>query len=130
MVATLGPAAGTRQHLAELIEAGMNVAQMNFSHGSYDEYAERIELVRSTAAQAGRGIAIPQNHQGPKIPTWPGWPFNSSRCAISRDDGAGMRRNSSSIDFWTQLWHLRTPRGAPSPGNPGFTGVLQGATSP
>ncbi|MGE4608003.1 MAG: pyruvate kinase, partial [Myxococcota bacterium] len=74
MVATLGPAAGTQQHVAELIEAGMNVAQMNFSHGSYDEHVQRIELVRSTAAQAGRGIAILQNLQGPKIRTWPSWP--------------------------------------------------------
>ena len=68
-MATLGPATDTHETIAELIEAGMDVARMNFSHGSYDEHARRIERVRSAAAQAGRPIAILQDLQGPKIRT-------------------------------------------------------------
>ncbi len=71
IVATLGPATSTVERIAELIEAGMDVARVNFSHGSYDEHAERIERVRSAAAQAGRAIAILQDLQGPKIRTGP-----------------------------------------------------------
>ena len=42
IVATLGPATSSRERIAELIDAGMDVARMNFSHGSYEAHAERI----------------------------------------------------------------------------------------
>ncbi len=71
IVATLGPATSTRDRIAELIEAGMDVARMNFSHGSYEEHSERIAAVRDAAAAAGRSIAILQDLQGPKIRTGP-----------------------------------------------------------
>jgi len=71
IVATLGPATGTVERITELIQAGMDVARMNFSHGSYDEHAHRIEQVRAAAARAGRAVAILQDLQGPKIRTGP-----------------------------------------------------------
>ena len=68
IVATLGPATKTRERITDLIEAGMDVARLNFSHGTHEDHAERIAMVREAAA-AGRGVAILQDLQGPKIRT-------------------------------------------------------------
>ncbi|HSM71413.1 MAG TPA: pyruvate kinase, partial [Anaerolineales bacterium] len=46
IVATIGPASQSRETLEALINAGMNVARMNFSHGTHDQHAERIALIR------------------------------------------------------------------------------------
>jgi pyruvate kinase len=69
IVATLGPASESETMLRQLIEAGMDVARMNFSHGSHDDHAERIKRVRAQAAAAGKPVAILQDLQGPKIRT-------------------------------------------------------------
>ena len=69
IVATLGPASGTRESITRLIEAGMDVARMNFSHGTHQEHAERMAMVREAAAAAGRAVAVMQDLQGPKIRT-------------------------------------------------------------
>lgn len=69
IVCTLGPASDSIEALVELIEAGMNVARLNFSHGSHEEHAERIRRVRQAAEHCGREIAILQDLCGPKIRT-------------------------------------------------------------
>jgi pyruvate kinase len=69
IVVTLGPASSTPERIAQLIAAGMDVARLNFSHGTYAEHAARIATVRAAAAQAGRPVAILQDLQGPKIRT-------------------------------------------------------------
>ena len=69
IVATLGPASETRESIARLIDAGMDVARMNFSHGTYEDHAKRIAMVRDAAAAAGRAVAVLQDLQGPKIRT-------------------------------------------------------------
>ena len=51
IVATLGPASNSPEKIAELIKAGMNVARLNFSHGSANEHRERARLVREIAEQ-------------------------------------------------------------------------------
>jgi len=71
IVATLGPATSTPERIAGLIRAGMNVARLNFSHGTHAEHAARIAMVRRAAAEAGRHVAIVQDLQGPKIRTGP-----------------------------------------------------------
>jgi pyruvate kinase len=71
IVATLGPATSTPERIAGLIRAGMNVARLNFSHGTHAEHAARIAMVRRVAAEAGRHVAILQDLQGPKIRTGP-----------------------------------------------------------
>jgi pyruvate kinase (EC 2.7.1.40) len=71
IVATLGPATSTPERIAGLIRAGMNVARLNFSHGTHAEHAARIAMVRRAAAEAGRHVAILQDLQGPKIRTGP-----------------------------------------------------------
>jgi len=71
IIATLGPAAESHERLTALIEAGMDIARLNFSHGSPQEHAGRIEAVRQAAQRVGRPVAILQDLQGPKLRTGP-----------------------------------------------------------
>jgi pyruvate kinase len=67
IVATLGPASSDPKTLARMIEAGLDVVRMNFSHGTAAEHSKRVELVRSLARKAGRAIGVLVDLQGPKI---------------------------------------------------------------
>jgi len=67
IVCTMGPAVESPQKVAELIAAGMNMARLNLSHGSYEEHQSRLETVRSAAKKAGVPVAILVDLQGPKI---------------------------------------------------------------
>ncbi|MCP2072871.1 UNVERIFIED_ORG: pyruvate kinase [Pseudomonas lini] len=67
IVATLGPATSTPQAIEGLIEAGVDVVRLNFSHGSAQDHLARAELVRSLAAKHGRFVAVLADLQGPKI---------------------------------------------------------------
>ncbi|MFT0547780.1 pyruvate kinase [Allopusillimonas ginsengisoli] len=67
IVATLGPASSSPEKIEQLIVAGMDVARLNFSHGSADDHRERARLVREIAAKHGKYIAIMGDLQGPKI---------------------------------------------------------------
>jgi pyruvate kinase len=69
IVCTLGPASSSPAILGKMMEAGMDVARLNFSHGSYDEHAHRLATLRRLAAKLGKTIAILQDLQGPKIRT-------------------------------------------------------------
>src|SRR5262245_30374253 len=67
IVCTLGPASSTPERIGELIDAGMNVARLNFSHGSHDDHARMLQIVRAEADRRGRAIAALLDLQGPKI---------------------------------------------------------------
>jgi pyruvate kinase len=67
IVCTMGPAVESPEKAAELIAAGMNVARLNLSHGSYEEHQNRLDLIRKAAADAARPVAILVDLQGPKI---------------------------------------------------------------
>jgi pyruvate kinase len=67
IVCTLGPAVDSPEKIAELIAAGMNMARLNLSHGSYDEHNNRLAMVRSAALASGRAVAVLVDLQGPKI---------------------------------------------------------------
>ena len=67
IVATIGPASQDVEVLKRLILAGMNVARMNFSHGTHEQHAERIALIRDVSEKLGVSIGILQDLQGPKI---------------------------------------------------------------
>jgi pyruvate kinase len=67
IVATLGPSSANPQMLEQLIQAGMNVARLNFSHGTHEDHAERIANIRQIAEKLGRPVGILQDLQGPKI---------------------------------------------------------------
>ena len=63
----MGPAVESPEKVKELIDAGMNMARLNLSHGSYEEHQARLDSVRNAAKAAGRPVAILVDLQGPKI---------------------------------------------------------------
>lgn len=67
IVCTIGPATDSPEMIEKLIRAGMNVARLNFSHGTYDEHLGKIRLIRETATRLGRAVGILQDLPGPKI---------------------------------------------------------------
>jgi pyruvate kinase len=69
IVCTIGPATNSEERLEELMRAGMNVARLNFSHGTHSDHAVVIERIRTISARLGWPIAILQDLQGPKIRT-------------------------------------------------------------
>jgi pyruvate kinase len=67
IVCTLGPASASPERIGELIDAGMNVARLNFSHGSHEDHAKMLQVVRSEAERRGKAVAVLLDLQGPKI---------------------------------------------------------------
>jgi pyruvate kinase len=67
IVATLGPATSTYEQIRAIIDAGVDVARMNLSHGSYDVHEEIYRTVRKAAADAGKAVGVFVDLQGPKI---------------------------------------------------------------
>ena len=64
IVATIGPTSQDEAVLRHLIEAGMNIARLNFSHGSHEDHAQRINLLRKLSREMGTPITILQDLQG------------------------------------------------------------------
>lgn len=69
IVATLGPACSDKEVLREMFNAGLNVCRLNFSHGSHDDHAKSIEIIRALNEETGLNVAILADLQGPKIRT-------------------------------------------------------------
>src|SRR6202167_5854327 len=67
IVATIGPASREPETLLRMVQAGMDVARLNYSHGTLDEHAETVRRVRDAAGRAGRPVAILQDLPGPKL---------------------------------------------------------------
>lgn len=67
IVCTIGPASRSYEVIEKLIKMGMNVARLNFSHGSYEEHLQVIENIRQASLKIGQPIAILQDLGGPKI---------------------------------------------------------------
>lgn len=67
IVATIGPASDSPDMIRKMLLAGMNVARLNFSHGKYDDHAERIRRLRSVSEELDLPLMLLQDLQGPKI---------------------------------------------------------------
>ena len=67
IVATLGPASERPKTLRKMIKSGLDVARLNFSHGSADEHRERARRLRKAADECGRDVGLLGDLQGPKI---------------------------------------------------------------
>jgi pyruvate kinase len=67
IVATIGPTSRNPEILRRMVRAGMDVARLNFSHGTVEEHAETARMVRDAANAAGRPVAILQDLPGPKL---------------------------------------------------------------
>lgn len=69
IVCTIGPASCSPEVIERLIDAGMDVARLNFSHGSHESHKERIKIIREVSARKNANVAILMDLQGPKIRT-------------------------------------------------------------
>ena len=69
LVCTLGPACDSPEGLRNLIDAGMDVARFNFSHGSHEEHGARLKRLREASADRKKAIAALQDLCGPKVRT-------------------------------------------------------------
>src|SRR5918998_2758225 len=67
IVCTLGPATGSLEQVTALVESGMDVARLNFSHGAHADHERAYRLVREASDRTGRAVAILADLQGPKI---------------------------------------------------------------
>ncbi len=67
IVCTIGPSTETLEKLTDLVENGMNVMRLNFSHGSFEEHQERVVTIREIMKKSGKIVAIMQDLAGPKI---------------------------------------------------------------
>lgn len=67
IIATLGPATHTQEIITTLIQKGTDAVRLNFSHGTYDDHAALMQMVRATATKLNKHVAIIQDLQGPKI---------------------------------------------------------------
>lgn len=69
IVATIGPSSNTQNTIAQLLNAGMDVARLNFSHGTHEQHIQHIAILREAAQRIGQPLTILQDLQGPKIRT-------------------------------------------------------------
>jgi pyruvate kinase len=67
IVATIGPSSSSRETVLAMAQAGMDAARLNFSHGTHEEHAERVRLVREVQEEIGRPLALIADLQGPKL---------------------------------------------------------------
>jgi pyruvate kinase len=100
IVCTLGPATDTPERARALVEAGMDVARLNFSHGVHADHGRRFHEVRHAAQAAGRNVAVLADLQGPKIRLgeFPGGPVlltAGDEFTITTDDIPGDRHEAS-----------------------------------
>jgi pyruvate kinase len=86
VVATLGPVSSNPETLKGMVEAGLDVVRLNFSHGERADHLARFELVRSVAAELGHNLAILADLQGPKI-----------RVGMVDDDGVKLDRGGEVV---------------------------------
>jgi pyruvate kinase len=111
IICTIGPASNTEALMRDLLRAGMDVARLNFSHGTHEEHAQNIQRLRRAADREGRTVCILQDLQGPKIRT--GWleghePVvlkTGSQVTITPEDvpGTGTRISTTFPDLAREL---------------------------
>ena len=100
IVCTLGPATSSVEQITALVEAGMDVARLNFSHGKHADHQKSYELVRQAGDKVGRAVAVLADLQGPKIRlgTFADGPVvweTGSRVCITVEDVAGTAERVS-----------------------------------
>ena len=97
IVATVGPASTDPAVLKQMVEAGVDVFRLNFSHGTHEEHTDRLRAIRGIAEETGLQVAVLQDLCGPKIrlEAYPGrHGLLRSRCGVRPGGRAGLRRRS------------------------------------
>lgn len=67
IIATIGPSSSSKEIIDRLVREGMDIARLNFSHGTHESFATWVETIRTAAKEAGRSVRILQDLQGPRI---------------------------------------------------------------
>lgn len=96
IVCTLGPASDSPEMLRQLIEDGLDVARLNFSHGTYEEHARRIETIRAVAKEVGKTVGIMLDIKGPKIRTG-----KIENGEVTLADGAQITLTTEQLEYGT-----------------------------
>ena len=86
IIATIGPASRDREVLKKMIEHEMDLARLNFSHGTLEEHAEYIKTIREVADEAGRKVPIIQDLPGPRIQKEDGHTYDKDASVITEED--------------------------------------------
>ena len=110
IVATIGPACSTVEKVRELVEAGMDAARLNLSHGTHEDHAARAKLVRDVQEEIGRPLALIGDLQGPKFRVGG---LDAAARPASQGDG-GHRRRRATTELGTASFRLRRRRSARS----------------
>ena len=111
VICTLGPSSSDHAVLEKMINAGMNIARLNFSHGTYEEHGARIKLVRDVASSLGKPVGILADIRGPKIRTAilseePLILSDGSRIRLSIDQGKEQTPGYIYVDYPSLLQDL------------------------
>ena len=118
IIVTLGPATDHEETLRRLIEAGADVARLNFSHDDHESHATRIATVRRLASETGRVVAVMQDLQGPRIRTGPLVDGHTitlhDRESIRPHDEAGRGHGGARLDQRSPLCRRPSSRATPS----------------
>ncbi|BDG09858.1 pyruvate kinase [Anaeromyxobacter paludicola] len=87
IVATLGPASSDLDTIRKLLELGVDVARLNFSHGSHDDHARSLDRIRAASRQLGKAVGVLQDLQGPKIRTGP---LKAGKAGVTLENGSEL----------------------------------------
>jgi len=104
IVCTIGPASESIEKLTQLIEAGMNVARLNFSHGNFEEHGERIKNIREAAKITEKTVAILLDTKGPEIRT-----HNMENGAIELRSGGEIIVSMNEVEGTTERFSVTYP---------------------
>jgi pyruvate kinase len=100
IVCTLGPASDDVKAIGDLIDAGMDVARLNFSHGTHEEHARRLAVLRDAARARGKPIAVLQDLAGPKIRTGRGAPAEiADGDTVTLIEGSAGSRDAIAVEY-------------------------------
>ncbi|MBN1430303.1 MAG: pyruvate kinase [Anaerolineae bacterium] len=115
IVCTIGPASRTPEMLRKLIDAGMDVARLNFSHADRQEHLENITRIRATSQAAGKSVAIMADLQGPKIRIGlvadGGVQINEGECVVlTTRDITGQREASGGVQATIPVHYTNLPK--------------------
>ena len=104
IVCTMGPACDDEETIREMIEAGMNIARFNFSHGTYDEQFQRIERVRKVSKELGIPVGIMLDTKGPEVRT--GYLENHDKVLVNTGDHITVTACPASDNFLGTEGHI------------------------
>jgi pyruvate kinase len=104
IVCTIGPASESVEKLIQLIESGMNVARLNFSHGDFEEHGQRIQNIREASKITGKTVAILLDTKGPEIRT-----NNMVNGAIELKSGDNIIISMSEVEGTTEKFSITYP---------------------